>query len=89
MTLVSEAEELVEAVAKGMILGRPALVPLSDQACGVSAVVQRLGDRDFPLGQAKAGLLVERSAVARSGVVPGVRENMELPPETETILLPF
>ena len=59
--LVSEAEKLVEAVAKRMILGGPTLMPFPDEAGGIATVVQRLGDRDFPWRQAKAGFLIKCS----------------------------
>ena len=61
MAFVREAKELVEAVAKGVILCGSSLVPFSDQAGGVACVVQGLGNRDFLWRQAESGFFIERS----------------------------
>lgn len=47
VAFVQKAKELVKTVAVRMIVSRPAKMPLANQACCVSLIVQQLGERCF------------------------------------------
>lgn len=58
MSFVGETEKFVEAMAEGMVGGGAAEVPFSDDAGGVSLIVEKLGEGGFLFWQSEAGFLI-------------------------------
>jgi len=61
VALMQKSKELIEAVPKGVIVRRAALMPFADQPSRVTSVLQRLGNRDFRNRQTEARLFIERT----------------------------
>lgn len=58
VAFVCEAEEFIEAMAEGVVGSGAAEVPFSDDAGGVSLVMEELGDSGFFFWEAEAGFFV-------------------------------
>ena len=74
MTFMHEPKKLFEAMPKGMIWGRTALVPFSNNPGYVARVLQSLCNGNFLHRHAKSRFLIERSGgikfVAETGRNP-------------------
>ena len=58
VAFVQEAKEFVEAAPHGVILRRSTQMPFADQGCGVSNVVQHVGERLLIQRQPRVGVFV-------------------------------